>query len=274
VSRLFEAFFTEASTGQRFCLFYPPDNGRTVLGAIVYVHPFAEELNRSRRMAALQARAFAAAGYAVLQIDLHGCGDSSGEFGDATWDAWIDDVIAACAWLRDRIDLPVWIWGLRAGCLIAAEAAFQIEKVAGLVFWQPVFSGRQCLQQFLRLKIAGDMLNGGMGTNVERLHQQLTRGESIEIAGYLLSSELAAGLGKAELTVPTHVGRIECLEVLAKPNPSLSPVLATRLAEWRSAGQHAHGTAVSAPAFWQTAEITESQALVEATLSAIKDCSP
>ncbi len=40
----------------------------TPRGAIVYIHPFAEELNRSRHVVALQARAFAEAGYAVLPV--------------------------------------------------------------------------------------------------------------------------------------------------------------------------------------------------------------
>ncbi len=71
-------------------------------GAVVYVHPFAEEMNKSRRMAALQSRALAAAGFAVLQIDLLGCGDSSGDFGDASWDEWIDDVLLAVRWLRGQ----------------------------------------------------------------------------------------------------------------------------------------------------------------------------
>jgi alpha-beta hydrolase superfamily lysophospholipase len=68
----FEAFFLPAASGQRFCLFHQPDSLTAARGAVVYVHPFAEEMNKSRRMAALQAKALAAAGYAVLQIDLHG----------------------------------------------------------------------------------------------------------------------------------------------------------------------------------------------------------
>ncbi len=39
---------------------------------VVHVHAFAEEMNKSRRMAAMQSRALAAAGFAVLQIDLLG----------------------------------------------------------------------------------------------------------------------------------------------------------------------------------------------------------
>ena len=99
-----EAFFLASTRGegdQGFCLFYPAQS-HVVRGLVLYIHPFAEEMNKSRRMAALQARAFAQAGYAVLQIDLHGCGDSAGDFGDATWEHWIDDVVQGCHWLRQR----------------------------------------------------------------------------------------------------------------------------------------------------------------------------
>src|ERR1700750_2791898 len=98
-------FLDDEAGGQRLCVLHGPQ-GDAVLGAMVYVHPFAEEMNKSRRMAALQARAFARAGHAVLQIDLLGCGDSSGDSGDATWEAWVDDVVRACAWIVDRTRAP------------------------------------------------------------------------------------------------------------------------------------------------------------------------
>ena len=50
-----EAFFLpspEHPAGQRFCIYHPPQ-GATVRALVVYVHPFAEEMNKSRRMAAL-----------------------------------------------------------------------------------------------------------------------------------------------------------------------------------------------------------------------------
>ena len=101
-----EAFFLPADPGQRFCLLHPAQGG-IERGLVVYAHPFAEEMNKSRRMAAQQARALSAAGFTVLQIDLLGCGDSSGDFGDATWQGWVDDVVAACRWLRRHRDNPV-----------------------------------------------------------------------------------------------------------------------------------------------------------------------
>jgi len=79
----FEPFFLPASRGERFCIFHPAAGA--LRGAVLYLHPFAEEMNKSRRMAALQSRMLAARGIAVLQIDLFGCGDSSGDFGDASW---------------------------------------------------------------------------------------------------------------------------------------------------------------------------------------------
>jgi pimeloyl-ACP methyl ester carboxylesterase len=78
------------------------------------VHPFAEEMNKSRRMAALQSRALAAQGYAVLQIDLFGCGDSGGDFATrrgrngATTSR--RDAMAAA-----RVSGAITLWGLRLG---------------------------------------------------------------------------------------------------------------------------------------------------------------
>src|SRR5690242_11050763 len=125
-----EAFFLPAAAGQRFCLYHRAAAGIPERGAVVFVHPFAEEMNKCRRMAALQSRALAAAGYTVLQMDLLGCGDSSGDFADATWEAWVDDVGLACTWLWQRSAAPLWLWGLRGGCLLAAAAARELGEKA------------------------------------------------------------------------------------------------------------------------------------------------
>jgi alpha-beta hydrolase superfamily lysophospholipase len=66
---------------------------------VLYLPPLAEELNSSRRTVAQQARALARAGFAVLQIDLLGCGDSSGRLEDARWSDWLHDARAALDWL-------------------------------------------------------------------------------------------------------------------------------------------------------------------------------
>ncbi|MEO8409455.1 MAG: hydrolase 2, exosortase A system-associated [Propionivibrio sp.] len=269
----FEAFFLPAPNGQRFCLLHRPDAGQAARGAVVYVHPFGEEMNKSRRMAALQARALAAAGYTVLQIDLHGCGDSSGDFGDASWDDWIADVELACHWLQREGGAELWLWGLRTGCLLACVAAKRIESPCKLLLWQPVVSGKQYLQQFLRLKIAGELAGDGGDSKgkMERLREQLSRGEAVEIAGYRLSSGLADGLSQAELAPPESVARIAWLEISAKTDGALSPLADARIKSLQAGGCAANGVQVCGPAFWQTTEIEECPALVEATLGAMAD---
>jgi len=269
----FEAFYLPAAAGQRFCLFHRPDVDGGGLhgerGAVVYIHPFAEEMNKSRRMAAVQARALAAAGFAVLQIDLHGCGDSSGDFGDASWESWLDDIELACAWLRQRSSAPLWLWGLRTGCLLAGEVARRGQGIRNLLFWQPVVSGKQYLQQFLRLKIAGDLAGGDNKAKMERLREQLQHGEAVEIAGYLLSPGLANGLLQAELTLPELLARLEWFEISARPEAELSPVAAAKIKSWQFPGRSLRATPVCGPAFWQTAEIAECPALVAATVQLV-----
>lgn len=266
------AFYLPARDGQRFCIFHAP-NGEGVRAALVYLHPFAEEMNKSRRMAALQARALAAAGCAVMQIDLHGCGDSSGDFGDATWDSWLSDVELACGWLRQQTDAPLWLWGLRTGCLLAVEAAAALPEPVGFVFWQPVVTGKQFLQQFLRLKTAAAMLGGDRqeAGGLEALRRQLSHGESVEVGGYLLSPGLAMGLDQAELVLQAKPGRIVWLESSAKADGTLMPVSSRRIEHWRAAGYDVHASAVTGPSFWMTSEVVDSPALLAATERALLD---
>jgi uncharacterized protein len=235
---------------------------------VLYVHPFAEEMNRCRRMAALQSRALASDGWLVLQIDLAGCGDSAGEFGDATWSAWRDDVSAALGWLRERSGTAPVVWGLRSGALLAVDAARERE-VSGLVFWQPVLSGKQFLQQFLRLKAAGEMVaqTDRERTGTRALREQLGRGEAVEIAGYSVGSDLALGLESAELDPPARPTRVVWMEVAA--SAELSPASRTRIERWQGAGHDVAARAVEGPQFWQTLNITEAPALVEATTAAM-----
>lgn len=269
------AFFLDAPDGPRFCLLYA-DADQPVRGRIVYVHPFGEEMNKARRMAALQARALCAAGYEVLAIDLHGCGDSGGDFGDASWKSWVDDVLTAARWLNARANIaeaaPLWIWGLRAGCLVAAEASRQLEGNCHLVFWAPTPSGKPLLQQFLRLKAAGDMAGGQAKIIMDGLRQRIAAGSPVEVAGYEVSSALATGLERATLEPAAqgaNVVRIEWLELSTRAEASLTPVASKTIAQWQQAGVAVQARIVSGPSFWQTTEIEEAPLLIEATLAAM-----
>lgn len=247
-----------------------------VRALVVYVHPFAEEMNKSRRMAALQARALAQAGHAVLQIDLLGCGDSSGEFEDAAWSDWVDDVRLACRWLAERHPgLPLWLWGLRAGCLLATQAATALPMPCHFLFWAPTPAGKTVLQQFLRLKSAAALLDGGGKGVTEGLRRDLTAGQTVEIAGYGLSAALAQGLESATLAPPpadsaASRARLLWLDVSTQEGAATSPVAQKTLAQWDAAGHAVHAQAVQGPQFWQTTEIEDAPALLAATLAALQ----
>lgn len=258
-----------ARDGQRFYLFHPSRGGQPK-GAVLYLHPFAEEMNKARRMAALQSRALAEAGYDVLQIDLLGCGDSSGDFADATWLAWCEDVLAGHRCLRARSSAPLILWGVRAGCLLAAQAAAEVPEAADFVFWQPVVSGKQHWQQFMRLKMAGELASGQAKAVGEQLRQQLAAGEQVEIAGYGIAPALAAGLEQAELLPPpAGSGRVLWLETSLREEATLAPVAQKRIEQWQAAGFAVEAGVVRGPAFWQTTEIEDAPELIVATLSAL-----
>jgi exosortase A-associated hydrolase 2 len=264
----FEAFMLPAGGGERFCVFHAAR--AAPLGSVLYVHPFAEELNKSRRMAALQARAFAARGYAVLQMDLLGCGDSSGDFGEARWRRWKDDVRLAHDWLREHAPGPVHLWGLRLGALLAAECARDSNHAfASLLMWQPVASGAQFMTQFLRLRLASEILSGAAaGNGTERLRSQLAGGKALEIAGYELAPELARAIERLELAAlaPDNVPA-RWFEVNAEG--SSSPALQRAAQAWRAAGAEVDLHALRGEPFWSSVEISECPALVAATSDAL-----
>ncbi|AWL05288.1 hydrolase 2, exosortase A system-associated [Massilia oculi] len=266
-----EPFFLKVDGGQRFCLYHPPAG--PARGTLLYVHPFAEELNRARRMAALQARAFAAAGHAVLQIDLAGCGDSSGDFGDARWELWKADLALAAAWLRERTDAPLRLWGLRLGALLALDyARTAAHPVAGMLLWQPVLKGSTYLTQFLRLRLAGALLaDGDAGGGTAHLRAALLAGEALEIAGYDLDPRLARALEALE---PLDAFRPACpvdwIEAVTQAGAEPSPGAARAAAAWRGAGVDLRLHPVHCAPFWTTTEITENAAWLETGTAALE----
>jgi len=195
-------------------------------------------------------------------------------FGDASWQDWLDDLSAAAKWLATQGDEPLWLWGHRVGCLLACELLAHLdEPTCNLLFWHPPAQGRVLLQQFFRLKLANGLLDGGNGTTMETLKKQLSSAGHVEIAGYALSSHLAAGLEKASLSIPaklrTKLAAAHCFEMSSQASLEPTPALASALARWREQGFAIHHHPVIGPAFWQTSEIEDAPALLASTLATL-----
>ena len=266
-------FFLPASGGQRYCLLHLPPPGQAARGGIIYVHPFAEELNKSRHVAAAQARAFAAAGYSVLQIDLFGCGDSSGDFGEARWDIWHNDLHLACAWLAQRVDGPLTVWGLRLGALLALDFASRAPlPLARLLLWQPELDGRRSIDRFLRLRLATGMLAGGTQEAPGQARATLAKGEPVEVAGYLLAPELAhaidgvsaSALQPAVPELPIYWFDYQATEQTCAPVPPLAR-------QWREHGAAVHVASFGDGPFWQSGELLACPQLLDATRALCRD---
>jgi exosortase A-associated hydrolase 2 len=267
-----EPFFLTLGEHTLFCLFLAPTAG-TPKAAVLYLHPFAEEMHKSRRMAALQAREFAQAGYAVLQIDLIGCGDSSGDFADARWETWLESAQAAYHWLIQKLGSPIILWGLRLGATLAVDLSTQCPDIAGLILWQPVINGENFLTQFLRIKVASEMF-AERKTGVKELRELLATGESVEVGGYQLAPALASSLDKIRLaerpiSVPAY-----WFEVTQTATQEPSPASAKVIGAWVESGVNVYAQTVVGDLFWTTQEIMECPNLLTETSKAMAKIAP
>ncbi len=262
-------FQLAADNGHRFCLLHRP-RGTTTRGALLFLPPFAEEMNRSRRAVAESARVFAGAGFAVLQIDLRGSGDSTGELEEVSWNDWLVDAERGLEWLQREFSVPCWLWGLRSGTLLATAMLARTPH-RDLLLWQPVFSGQQFVNQFLRLRVAREMANEpGERGNVQALRAALSGGATVEVAGYSLRRELLDGFDAATLDLPArHQRHVVLLEVSSREPPALSPRADACVSEWRAQGASVECDVVKGNAFWQTQEIEESPALASRSCAAL-----
>jgi len=250
-----QGFFLSAPDGGRYCVLHRPASASG--HGVVVIPPFAEEANKSRSNLAAVARALAGRGAHVLFIDLFGTGDSAGDFGEADWSAWVEDVVRAVGHLRSLGCTRVSLLGLRTGCLLAAAALKAGLEVADLILVAPQTNGKQVLTQFLRLGAASELgADAAAKIDTRGLRVELAAGRAIEIAGYSLSPALAEGLEAASFELPDGFkGAVAWLEVASAADATLSPAAQIAIEKLRSRGLSVTAECVQGPAFWQTQEI-------------------
>jgi exosortase A-associated hydrolase 2 len=235
---------------------------------VIHVPAFAEEMNKCRPMVSRQARRLVDQGVAVVVPDLSGTGDSEGEFSVATWQAWKNDLKYLLAWAQEQGAHDVTLWGLRLGCLLASEVVKDQGRglVTGLLFWQPVHSGKQHLTQFLRLRMAAALMKGDSET-VAQIRERLLQGQSVEVAGYLLGPDLFDQIESsvmADLTLPQGMS-VEILEVVSNESKTVLPVTRNLISSWQALGLDCSAITVQGDPFWMTQEIAFAPSLIEET---------
>jgi exosortase A-associated hydrolase 2 len=225
-------------------------------------------MNRSRRMVALQARQLVETGVRVIVFDLFGTGDSEGDFGDARWERWLEDVSTIASWARgERSSLLA----IRLGALLALEAAAE-GGFHSAVLWHPCVSGNTYLRQFLRLRMAEKLINERPDAeSVSALLARFTQGEAVEVAGYELAAPLALAIQArsfGDLT-PQRISALHWFDVVAADGDPLSAATAATVERWAAAGVGVEAAAVRGEPFWSVQEITVAPLLLEATTRAL-----
>lgn len=261
------AFFLENSDRKLYAVRYTPPRGSPSKGSILHIPAFCEEMNKSRAMVACQARAFARLGYDVLVVDFYGTGDSGGEFSEATWRLWHDDMVYSIGWLEKNVGGELSLWGLRLGGLMAMElSGGTCSNFEKLMLWNPVLNGEQYIHQFLRLRLANSIMYGNQKENVADLRAKLENGGSLEVAGYELSSDLyneVCAIKAIELD-DTLAKSVYWVEVSTSEKALAIP--AQKVVEkWRGEGLTVNVENVIGSQFWSTQEITHNSELIENT---------
>jgi exosortase A-associated hydrolase 2 len=260
-------FFLVAPDQARLFAVHWPASGAVLEQAVLILPPFAEEMNKCRPMLAAQARSLAAAGLHVLLVDLFGTGDSDGDFVEAQWPRWLQDLQCARAWLEGELRVrAVHLLAVRAGALFAPALLTEPGSTHRLMLWQPVLKGTDVWRQILRTRLVADSTRGQVVSSGE-LEERLARDGSLEIAGYTIAASLAQALGTAQLDESTvqRAAQTLWLEVSAAEPPALSTAGARVCRQWAQGGTVLASAAVGGEPFWSTPEIGWARALLEPT---------
>lgn len=260
--------FLEHRGRKLFCLLLEPVSVKAH-SAILFLPPFAEEMNKSRRIVACQARELAAAGHRVMLLDPTGCGDAGGDFHDASWQVWVQDANFAVDYLVGLGAVPLSLWGLRLGALLACDLSQTRQDVHTLMLWQPVLNGEQQIDQFLRLRAVASAMNNTASFDRKALWNELRAGRSLEVAGYELSSAMALEAAKVRLTDLRPTCRlVHWLEIGVTPQGNLSPPSESVISHWLLQGVQVARQYVQGDPFWRVIDAVINPSLQHSTTEA------
>jgi exosortase A-associated hydrolase 2 len=263
--------FLEGERGPLFALVREPIEHCS--GCVLVVPPFAEEMNKCRRMVTLVSQQLAERGIATVIPDLYGTGDSAGVLDDADWATWIRDIRACVGWIERR--------GMRIECLLAirlgAALANAVAATGGLpsvrrsVLWQPVFDGERFLSQFLRLRIAATLMSQDRKETLAQLREQLGAGQVIEVAGYPITGRLQAGIDaiKPPTVLPVEFGAVSWFEAVREAGAELATPSQQLVDRSLQAGRTIAGATFVGEPYWSATEIVVLPAMVSATVDTL-----
>lgn len=172
-------------------------------------------------------------------------------------------------WLRTTGYTPHGVIGLRTGGLLALDLAQQ-EKLPHCILWQPVTTGEMFLNQLLRVRVAAGLAHG-LGETVRDLRVRLSAGETLDVAGYDITPELAADLDALVLKdmAAGYHGRVTWMQVAADPTAPVPPAIGAVVEGWMRRRVDAEIFQVAGEPFWSIEETTLAPKLLEQTVDVV-----
>ncbi len=192
------SFFFSGSKNRQIYGFFQ-EAVRQVKGALLYIHPFAEEKNISHYIMANMLRQASQNGYSSLRIDLSGTGDSESELNEVELEDWRQDILAALEQLKQKSQCDkVYVMGLRSGFNLGFWACEQSSiEVNGYLGLQPLPDSKLFMQQFIRQKISTEIASGAKSQKgVKALREECRENGVLEVIGYPLGEGLLSGMEK------------------------------------------------------------------------------
>lgn len=258
-------FIGEAGS-RLFVLLRAPAN--SVGDCTLVVPPFAEEMNKCRRVVSDLARRECETGRGVLCVDLFGTGDSDGDFRDARVGRWVEDLWAAAAWSAAQGWQVTSVLGIRLGAILAMLWTRKCKtQLAEILFWQPVMSGARHMDHFLRLRAMASRMESGRPESIAELRSTLKSGGNLEVAGYTLSGSLYADIEALDLlaAVPMALPPIRWFDVISDAGLSIAPATQRTIDQLRQRGYRIDHQRVPGEPFWASTEIVTNPALIAAS---------
>jgi exosortase A-associated hydrolase 2 len=235
-----------------------PAAGQAAVG-LVFCHAFAEERKSSALTMARLARAAAGAGFPVLRFDYRGCGDSEGDFIDATVGTRLEDIVRAASELHERSDVErICLLGLRLGATLAARAVERLGGCAGLVLIEPIANAEAYLGAEMRRKLLRQMItHGRSGASRDEMLAEMERDDAVlDMDGFAVRGStwreltaLGIRAGQVSFAGPVLVCQVHFKEALRPDIESVGAV-------FEQAGADVTVSSVVLPPFWNRIDVT------------------
>ena len=223
---------------------------------VVFCNAFGDERKSSCLAMVRLARRLAAEGLPVLRFDYWGCGDSPGDFVDATVSTRLEDIAAAARFLPAHTGgNALCLLGLRLGAALAALVAEDLDGCAGLALIEVVSEGAAYVRGLEQRTLVRKMISGpGRGT-------PQAPPEVVDLDGYAVRRSVLDEVQRLGIRVGGVAFRGPVLVVQVSFNEKLTSETAAVRETYAAAGARVDLRTLVLPPFWRRVEVTDTTVL-------------